>query len=144
MTAANTGIACPTVTYSAIMFLVSWICSLPRTFEMLSKLGMASAFFTFFSVLLATIFAGVQRRPADYDPRDSYVTPSGVDMVGGQPIVTAFPVEGTTFVAGLTAFLNISYTFIGQIVLPSFINEMKDPRYGRPALLPRVSANREH
>jgi len=28
----------------------------------------------------------------------------------------------------MSAFLNISYTFIGQITLPSFIAEMKDPR----------------
>jgi Transmembrane amino acid transporter protein len=42
--------------------------------------------------------------------------------------VTAIPIKGTTFVAGMNAFLNISYTFIGQITLPSFIAEMKDPR----------------
>jgi len=30
-------------------------------------------------------------------------------------------------VSGLSAFLNISYTFIGQITLPSFIAEMKNP-----------------
>ena len=48
-------------------------------------------------------------------------------MVGGEPIVTAFPVAGTTFVAAFSAFLNISYTFIGQITLPSFIAEMQRP-----------------
>jgi hypothetical protein len=37
------------------------------------------------------------------------------------------PLSGTTFVAGMNAFLNISYTFIGQITLPSFIAEMKNP-----------------
>jgi hypothetical protein len=42
--------------------------------------------------------------------------------------VTAVPLKGTTFVAGMNAFLNISYTFIGQITLPSFIAEMKEPR----------------
>lgn len=42
--------------------------------------------------------------------------------------MTALPVKGVTFVAGMNAFLNISYTFIGQITLPSFIAEMKDPR----------------
>ncbi len=38
------------------------------------------------------------------------------------------PTSGTTFVAGMNAFLNISYTFIGQITLPSFIAEMREPR----------------
>ncbi len=129
MTAADSGIACRTVSFSLITFAISWVCSLPRTFEMLSKLGTASALFTFISVLLATIFAGVQSHPAGYDPRDSYTTPSGATKVGGEPIVTAVPVEGTTFVLGLSAFLNICYTFIGQITLPSFIAEMRDPRY---------------
>ncbi|GKT94731.1 putative transmembrane amino acid transporter [Colletotrichum tofieldiae] len=53
---------------------------------------------------------------------------NGVTKTGGNPIVTAIPLASTTFVSGMNAFLNISYTFIGQITLPSFIAEMKDPR----------------
>lgn len=121
-------IACRTVSYGVVMFLLCWVCSLPRTFSMLSKLGTASALFTFVSVLLATIFAGIESHPAGYDPRPSYTAADGTAAVGGNPIVTAIPVAGTTFVAGLNAFMNISYTFIGQITLPSFIAEMKDPR----------------
>lgn len=45
----------------------------------------------------------------------------------GEPTVLVFAASGTTFVAGMNAFLNICYTFIGQITLPSFIAEMKDP-----------------
>jgi hypothetical protein len=127
MTESNP-VACRTVSYGLVVMIVCWLCSLPRTFNLLSKLGTASAFFTFVSVLLAAIFAAVQAHPAGYDPRDSYTTASGTTAVGGTPIVTAIPVAGTTFVAGLNAFLNISYTFIGQITLPSFIAEMKDPR----------------
>lgn len=63
------------------------------------------------------IFAGVESHPAGYDLATL-----------GKPLVTAVPVSGTTFVSGLSAFLNISYTFIGQITLPSFIAEMKEPR----------------
>ncbi|EON98742.1 putative n amino acid transport system protein [Phaeoacremonium minimum UCRPA7] len=128
MTASDDGIACRTVSFSVIMFILCWLCSLPRTFNMLAKLGTLSAFFTFVSVLLATVFAGVQDHPAGYDPRPSYTTEDGTEAVGGNPIVTALPVAGTTFVAALSAFLNISYTFIGQITLPSFIAEMKEPR----------------
>jgi len=54
--------------------------------------------------------------------------------MGGEPLVYAVPVAGTTFVAGMNAFLNISYTFIGQITLPSFIAEMKNPYDFRKAL----------
>lgn len=110
-------ISCRTIVYAIIVTLVCWACSLPRTFNMLSKIGTASAVFTFISVLLAAVFAGAEGKPAHYDPATL-----------GEPIVTAFPVAGTTFVAALNAFLNISYTFIGQITLPSFIAEMEDPR----------------
>jgi len=44
------------------------------------------------------------------------------------PFHLAIPAAGTTFVSGMNAFLNISYTFIGQITLPSFIAEMKEPK----------------
>lgn len=104
-----------TIGWSALMAAVSLFCSLPRTFDTLSKLGTASAFFTFISVLLATIFAAIEPHPAGYPKL-------------GEPQVLAVPLVGTTFVAGLNAFMNISYTFIGQITLPSFIAEMKDPR----------------
>lgn len=46
----------------------------------------------------------------------------------GNPTFHLIPAPGTTFVAGLSAFLNISFTFIGQITLPSLIAEMEEPR----------------
>ncbi|CAK7274318.1 hypothetical protein SEPCBS57363_006103 [Sporothrix epigloea] len=128
MTADRDNIACRTVSFGVVAMVISWLCSLPRTFSMLSKLGTGSAFFTFISVLLATIFAAIQTHPAGFDPRPSFINAAGDQAVGGNPIVTALPIAGTTFVAGLNAFMNISYTFIGQITLPSFIAEMRDPR----------------
>lgn len=107
---------CRTVEFSVVIVVICWLASLPRTFSMMSKLGTASAFFTLISVVLATAFAGVQGKPAGYS------------LEKGEPIVTAVPVASTTFVQGMAAFLNISYTFIGQITLPSFIAEMRDPR----------------
>ncbi|KIW06681.1 uncharacterized protein PV09_02386 [Verruconis gallopava] len=104
-----------TVGFSAIMALISWVCSLPRTFSALAKLALFSALFTFISVLLATIFAGIEDHPTGYPD-------------AGEIQVLAIPLAGTSFVSGLNAFMNISYTFIGQITLPSFIAEMKNPR----------------
>ena len=104
-----------TIGFSAIVAVISWICSLPRTFDTLSKAATASAFFTFISVLLATIFAGIEDHPKGYPEF-------------GEPIVLAIPAAGTSFVMGMSAFMNISYTFIGQITLPSFIAEMREPR----------------
>jgi hypothetical protein len=104
-----------TIGFSAIVATISFFASLPRTFNTLAILGTASAFFTFISVILATIFSAIEDHPAGY-PKF------------GEPRVLAIPEKGTTFVAGMSAFMNISYTFIGQITLPSFIAEMKNPR----------------
>ncbi|PTB74860.1 hypothetical protein M440DRAFT_1336728 [Trichoderma longibrachiatum ATCC 18648] len=116
MTASDNIGGCRTVEFGVVVTVICLIASLPRTFSMMSKLGTASAIFTFISVVLATIFAGIQDKPAGFTEKL------------GSPLVTAIPVKGTTFVNGMSAFLNISYTFIGQITLPSFIAEMRDPR----------------
>ncbi|KAL2006150.1 hypothetical protein VTN00DRAFT_9804 [Thermoascus crustaceus] len=116
-----------TIVWSAVTAVISLIFSLPRTFNTLSKVATFSALFTFVSVLLATIFSAVEPHPASYNPDPNHMTPSGKKL-GGEPIVLAIPAAGTTFVSGMGAFLNISYTFIGQITLPSFIAEMKEPK----------------
>ncbi|CAG8980257.1 hypothetical protein HYALB_00010258 [Hymenoscyphus albidus] len=117
-----------TITFAVISTIICWLCSLPRTFSALAKLATASAFFTFISVLLAAIFAGIEEHPANYHADPNYVDPVSGAHWGGEPIVTAIPLPSTTFVAGMSAFLNISYTFIGQITLPSFIAEMRNPK----------------
>jgi Transmembrane amino acid transporter protein len=127
------GHALCSVGFAAIGAIISFLCSLPRTFDTLSKLATLSAFFTFISVMLAAIFAGIEDHPAGYNPDPNHMNAKGVKM-GGEPIVLVVPAIGTTFVSGMNAFLNISYTFIGQITLPSFIAEMKNPYDFRKAL----------
>ncbi|KAI9735291.1 MAG: hypothetical protein M1834_001882 [Cirrosporium novae-zelandiae] len=117
-----------TVVFAVISAIICFVFSLPRTFSTLAKLASASAFFTFISVLLATIFAAVEPHPANYHADPNYIDPSTGTNYGGAPKVLAVPAAGTTFVAGMNAWLNISYTFIGQITIPSFIAEMKNPR----------------
>jgi hypothetical protein len=116
------------VTIGLIVAIISWVCSLPRTFGVLSHLGTGSAFFTFISVLLAVIFSAIESHPAGYNAEPTTDPLTGKALPFGAPIVTVIPLPSTTFVSGVNAFLNISYTFIGQITLPSFIAEMKDPR----------------
>ena len=116
-----------TIGFSAIMTVICFICSLPRTFDTLSKLATASAFFTFISVLLAAIFAGIEVHPNGYNPDPNHIDLTTNSVLGGAPVVLIVPAAGTTFVNGFSAFLNISYTFIGQITIPSFIAEMKNP-----------------
>ena len=105
-----------TIGFSAIMAVVSFFCSLPRTFGTLAKLATVSALFTFISVMLAAIFAAIEDHPG-----------AGWPTLGPVKVLIV-PAKGTTFVAGMNAFMNISYTFIGQITIPSFIAEMKEPK----------------
>lgn len=121
-----TGGAVCTVGFSAIWAVISFFCSLPRTFDTLSKLATLSAFFTFVSVLLAAIFAGIEGETNI----EGYDSPGGgaTGLMTGPPIVLVVAAPGTGFVNGMNAFLNISYTFIGQITIPSFIAEMKNPK----------------
>jgi hypothetical protein len=125
-----------TVGFAAIGAVASWLCSMPRTFSALANLATASAFFTFISVILATAFAGVEGKhgTAGYTPEPSHYDATGTLIPGGEPLVLAVPQAGTTYVAGMEAFMNIAYTFIGQITLPSFIAEMKNPYDFRKAL----------
>jgi hypothetical protein len=117
MTESDVISGCRTVAFGVVVTALSFIGSVPRTFSLMSHLAFWSASCTFISVILGTIFAGVQDHPAKYDPNSL-----------GEPIFGGGPPKSTTFVLGLTAVLNISYTFIGQSTLPSFIAEMRDPR----------------
>ncbi|AQZ12682.1 hypothetical protein BZL39_E00210 [Zygosaccharomyces parabailii] len=103
-----------TVGFSGIVAGISLVFSLPRTFSSLSFMGYFAAATMFIAVLLSMIFAGVQSHPYQYD---------------GTPVVfRAFPAEGTTFVSGMGAFLNIVYSFVGQVTYPQFIAEMRNPK----------------
>ncbi|KAJ7460949.1 transmembrane amino acid transporter protein-domain-containing protein [Mycena galericulata] len=104
-----------TIGFSAITAVICCITSLPRTLNQLSGLGTFSAVTMGIAVLLAIVFSGIQSEPFGY-------------ISGEPPIVSKFPIAGTTFVSGMSAFLNISYTLIGQITIPSFIAEMKEPK----------------
>ncbi|KAF8579130.1 hypothetical protein K439DRAFT_1360222 [Ramaria rubella] len=105
-----------TIAFSAIVAIICFFISLPRTLSQLSALGIFSAVTMGIAVILAIIFAAIQDHPFGFKE-------------GEDPIVTLFPAKGTTFVsAGMSAFLNITYTFVGQITLPSFIAEMKNPK----------------
>lgn len=115
-----------TIIFAMITAVFSFFCSLPRTFHALAKLGGLSAIFTFISVVMVVIFTGIQRFPAGYNPDPNHTGPGGTNQ-GGKPVFSAFPAKDAPFWATMGAFLNISYTFIGQITLPSFIAEMEHP-----------------
>ncbi|PGH34760.1 aminomethyltransferase [[Emmonsia] crescens] len=93
----------------AVMFLLN---------NIFIQIASLAALFKFISLTLATVFAAIESHPVGNTP----------DPAGGEPIVLPWPAAGTTFVAAMGAFLNISYIFIGQATLPSFIAEMKNPK----------------
>ncbi|KAJ8140530.1 hypothetical protein OXX80_012037 [Metschnikowia pulcherrima] len=102
------------IAFAVVAAVICFLMSLPRTFSSMSSIAYFSALTMFIAVLLSMIFAGVEFDIA----KDWYV----------------IPVKGTTFVNGMTAFLNIVYTFVGQITYPSFISEMRNPRDFKKAL----------
>lgn len=59
------------------------------------------------------LVSGVQDHPPGY--------------TGGPITIRAWAPPGTTFVQGFSAILNITYTYVGQIMIPSFISDMKHP-----------------
>lgn len=55
-------------------------------------------------------------------------TPNGfIDQVETPTTWTVWAPKGTTFVQGVSALLNIIYTFTGQALIPSFVGDMKNP-----------------
>lgn len=90
----------------------------------MSGLGTFSAITMGIAVLLTIIFSGVQSHPFGY-------------IAGQEPLVTPIPIPGTSYVAGespqlplyllltafpplgMSAFLNITYTFVGQVMIPT-------------------------
>ena len=110
------------VVFSVVTTIICVLISLPRTFSALSFLAYFSSIAMFVSVVLAMVFAGVQTHPDKFEKLQKPVK------------WNLWPEEGTTYVQGMSAFLNIVYTFVGQITYPSFISQMKRPKDFRKAL----------
>lgn len=105
-----------TLVFSLIIMIVSILLTLPRKLEQLTSLGIISAVSMFISIMLVMIFTGIQG--PNPDVKDF-----------SEPVhISAFAPAGTGFINGFSAFLNIVFTWIGHIMYPTFIAEMKDPR----------------
>ncbi|QRG40331.1 hypothetical protein FDK38_004797 [Candidozyma auris] len=108
------------IAFAVLSGFICFLFSLPRTFSSMSAVAYVSAGTMFVAVVLSMAFAGVQSHPAGYD---------------GTPVEwNLWPAKGTTFVQGMSAMLNIVYTFVGQITYPSFISQMKKPKEFKKAL----------
>lgn len=110
------------IVFAVVTMIICFLLSLPRTFSSLSSVAYFSAVTMFIAVILSMIFAGIQDHPNGYDKLH-------------EPVHwNLWPEKGTTFVSGMSAFLNIVYTFVGQITYPSFISQMKRPKDFKKAL----------
>lgn len=109
-----------TVSFSVITTVMGIVLSTPRTLKHVSYMSMFSAFCMGLSVLLFMIFAGIEDAPL-YGYNGDYPTDGPVRTY-------AFPLPGTTFVAGMNAALNITFIWVPQILFPTFISEMEKPQ----------------
>ncbi|SGZ54636.1 CIC11C00000004316 [Sungouiella intermedia] len=108
------------IVFAVVTTIICFLISLPRTFSSMLSIAYFSAITMFIAVVLAMAFAGVQDHPYGFD---------------GTPVTYhLWPKEGTTYVEGMGAVLNIVYTFVGQITYPSFISQMREPRDFKKAL----------
>ncbi|OWT38790.1 hypothetical protein J008_03705 [Cryptococcus neoformans] len=103
-----------TVIFQAVTAVIGILCSLPRTLKHVSVLSIVSAIVMFIAIVLSLTYAAIEDAP--------------LDATG--PVVTSIglPDGGPGFVDGLNAVLNITFLWIGQILYPSFIAEMKRPQ----------------
>ena len=82
------------------MLTVMFTGSLFREFKHIATMSIFAASTMLIALIMTLAFAGAESTPVGYDP--------------ARPVtIRAFAAPGTTFVAGLSAALNISYTFIG-------------------------------
>lgn len=123
-----------TIGFQAVAAIIGVIVSLPRTLAHVSSMGVVSAICMAISILLALIFSGIEPNPRGGYGGD-YPALGPVHTVGGIPPVLAVAKKtgelvssNLTFVDGVNAFLNITFLWIGQILYPSFIAEMREPR----------------
>lgn len=110
-----------TVGFQAISAIIGIAVSLPRTLKHISFMGVFSAVCMGIAILLCLVFSGIEPHPgAGYGGK--YPTLGEVKTYGGLPPPTP------SFVNGFNAVLNITFLWIGQILYPSFIAEMHEPR----------------
>ncbi|KAJ3121057.1 hypothetical protein HK100_012543 [Physocladia obscura] len=109
-----------TAVFQVITAIVCFIFSLPRTLNQVSLMGVLSSLAMGIAMLLTLIYSGIQDHPG-------YGYDGNWPTAGATVVTTALPMA-TTFIAGTNAVLNITFLFIGQILYPSFIAEMKNPK----------------
>lgn len=110
------------IVFAVLSMVICFLLSLPRTFSHMSVIGYFSAATMLASVVLSMTFAAVEDHPYKWTE-------------GGSMKWYVWSPPHTKYVDAMSAFLNITYTFVGQITYPSFISQMKKPREFKKALV---------
>ncbi|BGP12279.1 hypothetical protein JCM10213v2_000192 [Rhodosporidiobolus nylandii] len=98
------------LTFSPLVYIPSNV----RDFSSFTPLGLIASSTMFVAALIVMIGHGTQGNPSGWTE-------------GLQITHSVWAPEGTTFVQGMNAVLNIVYTFIGHALIPSFIGDMEHP-----------------
>ncbi|GAA5923456.1 uncharacterized protein JCM15063_003652 [Sporobolomyces koalae] len=116
-----------TLVWAIAIAVIMWFFSNLRSFSQMSTVGLLASSTMFIATLLVIIGHGVQGLPNGYKPN--------------VPIThSVWAPEGTTFVQGVNALLNVVYTFIGHALIPSFVGDMEQPRDFPKALAVSMAA----
>ena len=98
--------------------------TLPRSLKLLSYGSLVSAAAMGISVLLWVAFAGIETAPKRGYPGNLLED----TRLSGGVHTYVWPRQGTSFVQMMNAVLNIVFLWVPQVLFPSFISEMKEPR----------------
>ncbi|GAA6010241.1 hypothetical protein JCM10207_005683 [Rhodosporidiobolus poonsookiae] len=116
-----------TIVWAVVIGILMWLPSNLRDFSSFTPLGLMASATMFVAALIVMGGAGSQSHPNGWVPGDT-ITHS------------VWAPEGTTFVEGMNAVLNIVYTFIGHALIPSFVGDMEHPEEFPKALACSMTA----
>ncbi|GAA5980482.1 hypothetical protein JCM5350_001516 [Sporobolomyces pararoseus] len=116
-----------TLVWAVAIGVIMWFFSNIRSFSQMSAVGLLASSTMLVATLIVICGHGVQGYPSGYDP--------------AVPIThSVWAPEGTTFVQGVNALLNVVYTFIGHALIPSFVGDMERPQDFPKALAVSMAA----
>ncbi|KAK4052227.1 hypothetical protein OIO90_004449 [Microbotryomycetes sp. JL221] len=103
-----------TLIWAVVVGVIMWIPSNIRELKHMAYIGVLASSTMFVCTILTISGHGVQGLPNGAAPGETIK-------------ITVWAPEGTTFVQGMDALLNIVYTWIGHALIPSFVGDMANP-----------------
>ncbi|KAH8174432.1 transmembrane amino acid transporter protein [Sarocladium implicatum] len=114
--------SCKNIAVSVIAILPCFFLSLVRSFSLLSELSVLAGGSTYVGLIVLCVLLGQQSSPQGSMPYQ------------GEPIVSAPPGQGSSFVDFIVAFLTAGFATNASVTIPTFVNDMEDPRQFPKAL----------